>query len=62
MTWERKQTSWSRRHKVPNGINPKRIIHITIKMVKLKYEERISKLAREKGTSYIQRNVLTGMG
>lgn len=47
---ERKQTSRSRKHRVPDRINPKKTTskHIVIKIAKNKYQERILKAAREK--------------
>ena len=50
LTWERKQTSRSRNHRVPNRSNPKRTIpgHIIIKLTKIKDKEKILKVAREK--------------
>ena len=46
LTWERTQTSQSRKHRVPPRINPKRTTqtHIVIKMVKIKDKERILKI------------------
>ena len=48
-TWKRKQSSKSKRHRVPYRINPKRNIprHILIKLKQTKHKERILKAARE---------------
>ena len=45
-----KKINKSRKHRVPNKLNPKRLTprHITIKMLKVKDKERILKAAREK--------------
>ena len=45
-----KKINKSRKHRVPNKLNPKRPTprHITIKMQKVKDKERILKAAREK--------------
>ena len=47
----------SRKYRVPNNMNPKRLTlrHIIIKMANVKYKERILKASREK-QSYIQGN------
>ena len=49
LIWRRKQTHKSRKHRVPNKLNPKRTTprHI-IKMPKVKDKQRILKAAREK--------------
>ena len=50
LTWERKQSIKSRKHRNPYRINPKRNTarHILIKLSKIKYKEQILQAAREK--------------
>ena len=57
-----KQTHKSRKHRVPNKMNPKRPTprHIMIKMPKVKDKERILKAARNK-KAVIYKGALTGL-
>ena len=50
LPWKKKQTSRTRKHRVPNIINTKRATprHNVIKIVKIKNKERILKSARKK--------------
>ena len=50
LIWERKQSTRSRKHRVPYRINRRRNMptHILIKPSKIKYKEKILKAAREK--------------
>lgn len=43
LTWERKQSPKSRKHRVPNRITPKRTTHTVITMAKTEDKERILK-------------------
>ena len=50
LTWERKLSPKSRKHRVPYRINPRKNTprHILIKLTKIKFKEKILKAAREK--------------
>ena len=50
LTWGPNQTFSSRKHRVPNKMNPKRSKpkHIIIKMAKIRDKEKILKTSREK--------------